>query len=244
MKKISSQLAVAAVCCILGFMLSYQLRIISNQELKVSNQRDSSEVTAENDRLKNEKTELEKKIDDLQTQVKGYQDSAVKYNMGNQQLLKDLEESRVLLGNVDVQGPGIILTIVPKNLVFSANMDLTQQVIGDQQILNIINELNFAGAEVITINDIRVTSRTGIKTSSGGTDIIIGDTDKISPYAKITIKAIGDQDRLYAALTFPGVLADPQYKSYQIDPPNRSNNIKIAKSNKVYKFDYAKPVNK
>ncbi|MDF2504014.1 DUF881 domain-containing protein [Clostridium sp.] len=247
MRKVRSQIVVALVCCILGFMLAYQFRIISLQESNISLQGDSSQITGQVEQLKNEKDDLNKKINELQTKLKQYQDAAVTKSGADKQMLKELDNLNALTGNVDVSGPGIIITITPRNnTIFSSDIDSMRNVITDAALINIVNDLRFAGAEAISINDIRVTSYTGIKTSGGVSNIFIGSSDVISPYKEIIIKAIGDKDKLNSGMVFPGVLDNSNIpsSSYTVASPKKSDNIKILKSNKVLNFQYAKPVSK
>lgn len=244
MSKIRSQIIVALVCCILGFMLAYQFRIISLQESNVSLQGDSSQITGQVEQLKSEKDNLNKSINELQSKLKQYQDAAATKTGLDKQMITDLNNLNALIGSTDVSGPGIIITITPRNTMFSTDIDSTRGVITDKELIDLVNELHFAGAEAISINEIRVTSNTGIKTSGGVSNIFIGSNDKISPYEKITIKAIGDKDKLNSAMIFPGVLDSISSSNYIVASPQKSDNIKIPKSNKVLNFEYAKPVSK
>ena len=68
----------------------------------------------------------------------------------------------------------------------------------------IINNLKFAGAEAISVNDIRVTAQTGIRTS--GSFIRVGNTDRINPDEPIIIKVIGDSTKLKTEMEFQGFI--------------------------------------
>lgn len=244
MRKIRSQIAVALVCAVLGFMLAYQFRMISIQESKVSVQGDSSQITTEISQLNNEKDELTKKINSLQSQLNKYQSEAASKSVVNQQMLDEIKNLNLLTGSVDVTGPGITLTITPKNTIFTSDITKQSDVIADSDLINIVNCLNFAGAEAISINDIRITCQTAIKTTSGTSAIIIGKSDRISPYKTITIKAIGNKDNLNSALVFPGALSGIPIASYDVSSPVKSDSITINKSNNVLNYKYAKQVAK
>lgn len=237
MKNLGSQISVALVCCILGFMLSYQFKTINKQDKEFNVSRQSSEITAEIEQLKKQKTELQDKVDELQEKVKTYEESTVGSNEVNKQLLEELNESRMLLGNVDVRGEGVILTIIPQEGLFDINED-SEPPIYDKDLAYIINYLNAAGAEAISINDIRITSRTGI--STGGNLIKINE-ERISPYNKIVIRAIGNKENLEKALKFQGTI--PELKKCDIKF-EKSDDIVVKKYGKKYKFDYSKPVEK
>lgn len=246
MKKLGSQIAVAVVCCILGFMIAHQLKIVSIQESNENTSRSSTEISEQVDKLSKQKGELQKKVDDLQKQVKGYQSAAADSNSTNKQILDELNKDKMVLGVVDVAGPGVEITITPQNISHSNNATTDNasnrgEAIKGEDIVDLINELNFSQAEAVSVNDNRITALTGIKSSSGGSDIFIGD-DRISPYEKITIKAIGNSKLLYSALSYPGVLSMIP-GNYKVEY-NKVDNIKIKKSDKIIKFDFAKPSNK
>jgi uncharacterized protein YlxW (UPF0749 family) len=243
MKKLRSQLAVAGVCCILGFMLAYQFRIINFQETEVNSQVDSTQITAEVAQLNKQKDDLNNQINELQNKIKQYQDAAANKSDVNKQIVSDYNDLNLISGNTDVEGQGIIITITPKNNMFSPDITNVSDVITDQDLIDLVNELRFGGAEAISINDIRILADTGIKTSGGVTNIFLGTKDRISPYEKITIKAIGNKDKLNSAMVFPGVLDIIPSSNYEVDAPQKSSNILIYKTNTVTNFQYAKTVN-
>jgi len=235
MRKVASQISVALVCCILGFMLTYQFRVLMKQDntLNLNNQ-NSSDVTVEIEQYKKEKAALEAKVNDLQNKVKGYEDAAASKSDSTKNVLDELEKSRILIGEVDVEGQGIVIYLNPNSNLFgnSVNNHIT-----DKDLVYLVNELRFAGAEAISINDIRVVSGTGIRTA--GNYILIND-EKISPSKRIVIQAIGDKSLLYSAMSFPEVFSD--LKTICDVKFEKSDSITIKKYNKAYKIEYAKPV--
>ena len=153
-------------------------------------------------------------------------------------LYKELEETRILTGGTEVEGEGMIIYITPKSNIFGSNSE--DQRINDTDLVHIVNELNAADAEAISINDIRLTSRSGIR--NAGNAIIIND-ERISYNKRVTIKAIGKKDILESAISFPGAI--PQELSQTCDiTMEKSDKIKIPKYNKTYKFEFAKPIEK
>lgn len=237
MKETSSQIAIAAVCCILGFMLAYQFKLLGKQENNVMKNNNGMQVTAEIAQYQKEKADLDTKINYVQVQIKKYQTESAGSSDQSKGLLKEMENSKMLLGNYDVSGQGVIIYLTPKTSVLGNNTDVVSQLITDRDLVYIVNELNYAGAEAITINDERISMRTGIKSSSNNSYIVINDA-KISPAKRITIKAIGDISLLLSTLQFPDELND--FNSYTVTY-DKYNNIKILKSTTIQKFQYAKP---
>ncbi|WP_027632872.1 DUF881 domain-containing protein [Clostridium hydrogeniformans] len=239
MKKYISQIAVALVCVILGFLLTYQFKLLNNQEKDmVKNNYNSQDLTSEIEQLKKEKIEYEKKNNETLQQLKKYEEAATSNNDITKELKKQLDDTRLLIGSVDVEGPGITVYLTPKSNIFSSN--LAAQYLTDSELVYIINELNYSGAEAISINDKRVTIQSGIKSSGGNSFILIND-ERISPRERITIKAIGNKENLLAAMNFPGALEFQGLPSYDKDI-KETDKIKIPKFSKIYKNEYMKPV--
>jgi len=238
MKKFRSQMSIGIICILLGFMITYQFKMISKQNLTADTNKNSPEIITENEQLKKSTEEMQKKIDELDTKTKDYENAAKGRDDQSQLLYKELEETRILTGGTEVGGQGIIVYINPKSDVFGDNPQ--SQSIYDTDLLRIQNELNAAGAEAISINDIRLTSRSGIR--NAGNAIIINDV-RVSYNKRITIKAIGKKDLLESALNFPGAI--PQELNLACDiTMEPSDKIVIPKYNKTYKFEYARPIEK
>jgi uncharacterized protein YlxW (UPF0749 family) len=229
-------MSIGLICVLLGFMISYQFKMISKQSVVSDTTKNSPEIITENEQLKKSKEEMQKKIDELDAKTKEYENSAKGRDEQSGLLYKQLEETRILTGGTEVEGPGLIIYITPKSDVFGSNPE--SQFIDDTDLVHIQNELNAAGAEAISINDIRLTSRSGIR--NAGNAIIINDV-RISYNKRITIKAIGRKDILESAISFPGAI--PQILSQGCDiRMEPSDKIVIPKYTKAYKFEYAKPV--
>lgn len=234
MKK-TSQISVALVCAILGFMLSYQFKTVIKQEKNLNiTSKNSEDVTVEIEQYKKEKTELEKKVDELQKKLKEYENKASAKSDVTKNLLQELEDTRLLTGTTDVKGSGIVIYLNPLNDIFGSG---PKDKLTDKHIVYLVNELRFAGAESIAINGIRVVNRTGIR--NAGNYILVND-ERVSPNKQITIEAIGNKDLLYSTLDFPEVFVD--FKGICDIKYEKKNEIKMQKYTKVYKNEYAKPV--
>ncbi len=239
MKKVNSQVAVAVVCALLGFLLAYQFKLLGGQDKKLqTNNYDKEEISVEVEMLQKQKEELEKKNNDVSSQLKKYEESATESGDVTKELKTQLDNSRLILGSLDATGPGVTLSLTPKDPVFSSNTYTA--FITDYELVYIINELNFSGAEAISINDKRITLQTGIKSSSNNSFILIND-EKISPKEKIEIKAIGNKKTLEAGVNFAGVFHYQNLENYNIDI-KMSDSINIPKFSKNYKREYIKAV--
>jgi uncharacterized protein YlxW (UPF0749 family) len=136
-------------------------------------------------RLEAQRDELQDRLDRL---TAGTSDAA--------DLLDAAAERRdayaILAGTVPASGPGVTITI----------RDTTGDV-GPALMLDAVQELRDAGAEVIQINDVRVVASTAFVAGNGGVEV--GGTLVRSPYL---IVAIGDPDTLSTAMRIPGGVED------------------------------------
>ncbi|MCY6483719.1 DUF881 domain-containing protein [Clostridium aestuarii] len=235
MRKICSQISVAIVCILLGFMITYQLKAVINENKNSDRDTNAAQITLEIEQLKKQKDSMEEKINELQIQIKDYERAAANNDEMTKQIVRKLEDTRILTGSVDVEGEGVTLYITPQNDFFGNSTE--GPAITDSDLVRIVNELNAADAEAISINDIRITSRTGIRNAS---NYITINEERISPYNRITIKAIGDKNKLKNALEFPGVL-DVGFAGCDIKY-DFIDKLEIHKYNKNFGFKYAKPI--
>jgi Uncharacterized protein conserved in bacteria len=237
MKKLSSKITILLVCALLGFMFTYEFKLLSKDGKNIIGSlkgTENSETTTEIDQLQKQITDLSKKNYDLHSQLNKYEQNANNQVELEKQMVDQLSDSNLLLGNLAVQGPGIVLTLTP------SITDTENGYLGAEELIYLINHLNFAGAEAISINNIRITQQSTITNSSKN---ILINNDIISPKNIIIIKAIGDKKNLYSVLNFQGELSYQNLNSY-INVIELTDNIIIPKYDVIYKNGYLKPVNK
>jgi uncharacterized protein YlxW (UPF0749 family) len=234
LKKLSSQITVAIVCCILGFVLTYQFKQINKNQKSTTTTENTADITLEIQQLRKQKQDMQTKMDDLDKKIKNYETSAASQSTSNNQLLKDLENSRIINGMVDVKGPGVVIEITPQSNILGNN--LTESTITPFNLSGLINNLIASGAEAISINDIRITSRTGIDMS--GSFIKINNT-KIPQDKKITIKVIGDKQKIIYSMDFNYILSVFEHCT---TTKSTSDEVVIHKYEGDFKYIYAKPV--
>lgn len=238
MKKVLSQLVVAVVCAFLGFLLTYQFK-----QLSVANSGDidydSADILSEIEILKKEKEDLQKNNEILSEELKKLEDAAAKEGEVEGEIKKQLDNARMQIGLLDVKGPGVIITLALKNSVFGSNGTQTVNTVSEEEIINLINSLWYAGAEAISINEMRITPQTGIKMA--GSSISIGSAGRVDPNSEIIIKAIGDKNKLNLAVNFPGVLDYGALKSYSSDV-KQIDDITVVKTTQSLRYEYIKPI--
>jgi uncharacterized protein YlxW (UPF0749 family) len=239
MKRATSQIFVAIVCALLGFLLAHQFKLL-NEKNKINTATQNLDIIAEIDDLKKQKEELLKSNNSLSEELKKLEETAAKEGAVEAEIKKQLDNTRMNLGLVDVKGPGIVITITPKTNIFGSNNTDTTRSISEDEIVHIVNSLRYSRAEAISVNDYRVTPQSGIKNS--GNWIWVGTAGKIDPKDKIVIKAIGDKQALSVAANFPGTLDYGVLQNYSSEV-KENDEIIINKTTQSLKTEFVKPVN-
>ncbi|WP_294375802.1 DUF881 domain-containing protein [uncultured Clostridium sp.] len=239
MKVSKSQIFIAFVCALLGFLLSYQFKVLSNQNSTNMNIYNQQDVISEIENLRKEKEELAATNSKLSDELKQLEEAAAKDGDVGKEIKNQLDAARMQLGVVDVKGPGVVITITPKTSIFNANSNDTSRDIGEDEIVHLVNLLWYSGAEAISINDMRITPQTGIKTAGNG--ISIGSAGRVYPNEKIVIKAIGDKGRLNVGVSFPGSLEYLALLNYNNEIKSEDE-IFIAKTTQSLKSEFIKSV--
>ncbi|MFA9399438.1 MAG: DUF881 domain-containing protein [Clostridiaceae bacterium] len=236
--KFISKLSVALVCMLLGFMIAYQFKLIKQKSDNI-NSTNTSDITAEIEQLNKQKDQLQESVNELQNKISDYEEASATRSDESQKLLEELKDSRMLLGYLDAQGEGLIVTLTPAVTPSSGFLGDTGNLnrINDEDLVYVVNELRFAGAEAISINDMRITSFTGIR--NAGNYILIND-EKISPSEKVVIKAIGDKELLYASLILKETFSS--FSGIFDAKIERNDDIEINKYIGTYQLKYAKQV--
>ncbi len=218
-----------------GLMITTQLNTVSKQSTKPENE-SSPEILLENEQLKKEREELRKKVNELTKKAEEYESAAAGKTEESTIILQELQDTRLRAGLTNVKGEGIVVYIDPKANIFGTSMDAYPII--DFDLLTIVNELYAAGAEAISINGIRITSNSGIRTA--GNSIII-DNQRISPKKRVTIEAIGKKEILENIIDFPGTVSDSLRRNCDVTRETKDK-ITIKKSSNPIKYEFVEEV--
>ncbi len=150
--------------------------------------------------LEQENASLLARVSELNERLRAYEASQNDLGAMQEQVAESLRLARMEAGLVELYGPGLVVTI--DNLVLSATGQVVKTV-QDEDLLAIVNELNAAGAEAVSINGERVVSVTEIRTA--GNFINVNTRSQAPPFR---IHAIGDPETLSAAMHLHGGIID------------------------------------
>ena len=203
MNKKQIAITLGIMCFILTVAICIQLKTIENttttisQSLKETGIRD--EVLRWKERYDNVYEELNQSLKELEEVRK----QATQNDTKSSAKQEEIKNNNMLLGLSEVKGEGLQIVIADNNTGTLKNeseaLDLSSQVVHYDDLIEVINALNNAGAEAISINGQRIIQTTAI--TCEGNVIKINGQKVSSPF---TIKAIGSQGLLYGSLTMIG----------------------------------------
>lgn len=231
MKK--SKIIVAITIGIMSFIMIYVMLIQFNiveeydgEEIELMRETELKETLAtykeKYEETNNELLSTQAKIEEYKADEKSEEDAVAL-------LEEEVEEANMLLGKTDVTGEGVVITI--QNTV---NEDEGESMlVTASDLIKLVNELNLAGAEAISINGERIVTKSDI--FDVGNFIYINGQRTTSPYE---IKAIGDRKYLESALNIKGGYIDVySLTGYDIKMESQSN-IEIGKYEGELTLDY------
>ncbi len=233
---LKDKVIIAIVCLALGVVLAIQFRIVQGNKITLLPNQKSTELSNELKKVQDEKENLLRELARLEQKLGDFQNSASKENVLIKNLNEELDRYRIIGGFRDVKGPGIVVTLdnPPKDANFNADVNIVYEY---ELLLSLINELNAAGAEAVSINDQRLISTSEIR--SAGNAININAVPQQPPYI---VKAIGNKDTLDGALNqvfgIVSILRDHRY----LVSVRKQDDISILKYKDVVKLKYAQPV--
>lgn len=224
--KITLAISIGCVSLILTMIIFTQFKTVEETDITAIETMRETELREEIASWKIKYEEVDAKLKETENKISEYNQKLDNNENSSKILEAEVKEAEKKLGYTDVKGEGLIVTISDgeKNIEY-------------YDILDLINELNSAGAEAISINDERIVSTTDIKQVE--LRIILVNTRRISgPY---TIKAIGDKKALEAALVIKGGYVDRltivDGKGIEI---TQDDNIVVPAYNKEQKVEYMK----
>ncbi len=225
--EIIMNIIIAIVCTVLFAVMFMQFKTVEETDITaIENMREAELRTAISE-WKGKYEETAEQLANNRKSIQEYQEKMEKNEETSELIDKDLEESNMLLGKTDVVGEGIIVT-----LTNTENYEIRYA-----HLLELVNELRYAGAEAISINDARI-----VMTEIAETDIrmLVSGQRVTSPYV---VKAIGNQTYLSSTLSLKDSGFIDRYKAtgMSISLETRKN-IEILKYNGEMKVKYMKEV--
>jgi len=188
-RRARAQLIAAVLCAVLGFGAVVQVRHTAEADFSTLREPELVDLL---DQLNRRAEELEVQIESLTAQR-----TELESSRGDREAAQEAARTRaitqgILAGTLPAQGSGVELTVYdPKGDV------------GALALYHLVEELRNAGAEAISLGDIRITATSWIaETVENGQTVVKVDGQAVA--APYEWRAIGDPRTMEVALNIPG----------------------------------------
>lgn len=228
-KILITKIVIVSLSFIIGFGLSIQL---NNSEFG-NNGRSISETAAhlqsELTGVRERRESVEKSIQEVESRIKSLQGAQSEEGDIHENLMNEIQQYELRAGLTKAHGPGVVVDFLPaddkqfKNLII--NYDL---------LISVINKLNAAGAEGITLNEERIIALSDFRYEQGNLYVngnpIVGS---------VQIRAVGDPDTLEATLNMKyGILWEIRNNFNIKSKIEKAERVQLPKYTSNITFDY------
>jgi uncharacterized protein YlxW (UPF0749 family) len=230
--------SLTVVCFLFGGLLAVQLRAM--QKVR-ENQKDTATGLAEAkarmaalqreaDDASKAKADLLARLDDLKKAAKNGLTATQAKQLNAQ--VKTLQQ---IAGLTPVTGPGVVVVLSDSVDKSTQGMPFPLGIVHDYDLLQVVNELRSAQADAIAINGRRITGYTPIRCVG---PVVYIDGESAAPPFRIT--AIGDPDKLYAALDYRDGILDNLRKQTLVVRVARADKLNLPAGEGMPRFRVAK----
>ena len=233
MKKQHLGIIVGFICFVLAFSIVVQAKTVKNIKKTLGTTLNkNSDLIDEVFKSQEEYDSLYTQLEQAEAKLEIVRTQAVSGSQEDSESELELKENNMLLGLTEVTGEGIIITLDDNRNVEGDELNISQYLVHEEDLLQIINELYNAGAEAISINDNRIVNVSTILCDGN----IIRVNDKIIT-VPIIIKAICSTS-IYNTLIRPqGYLQIMANQGVVVNIEN-NNNITIPKYDGIYSYTH------
>ena len=229
MKKKHIAIIIGLTCFILSISIFMQMKTVKSLKKDVGTSfLKNSDLIDEVLRAQEKNNNLYEQLEKAEAQLETVRTMAASGDEGDAKTEKELKENNMYLGFTELKGEGVIIELDDNRNVQGDELNISQYLVHEQDLLEVINELYNAGAEAISINDNRIVSSTAILCDGN----IIRVNGKIIT-VPITVKAICSKAILNTLIRPQGYLQIMANEGVKVTP-NTSNEIVIPKFDGVY----------
>lgn len=196
MKRNEGKIFIFIASVLLGILISTNI-VVSDTEQKIYlNPTEYVEAYNKKMKLTKEIPNLREKILEYSEKLQTYEEASRNNDDLREKMAEELNFNDMVLGKVDVVGEGITITIKDAPEYFfheykEKNFDPYPLIVHDNDIINVVNDLKNAGAEVIAINGQRIINQSDIFCS--GPFIEVNGIKSPVPFI---INAIGNKEEM------------------------------------------------
>jgi len=234
LKKKKFRIEIAVISMIIGIMVIMQIRSIEGIGGLVSTQR-ADDLLVELNQLTRENQQLITRANELEDIVNEFESEAAENNQYIERLVREAEEARRTAGFTDVEGEGLVVTLDYEQRDEEDSFD--PFLYNSELLLLLINELNAAGAEAISINGERIINTSEIRLA--GNHININGQKHSRPFE---FKVIGNKQTLRSAILIRAGIVEVMRNNYIEVNIEDQDEILIEAYDGSVSFEYAQPV--
>ena len=230
MKKKQIATTLGIMCFILTMCIAIQIRTVKNSN-------STAMQALVDDGLRDEVLRWKERYDNAyqEKQLTQVREQATQNNTTANAKQQQIKENNMLLGTTQVKGAGLEIILADNNAMGAGLLEPSIILVHYNDLLEVVNALNNAGAEAISINGQRIITTTAI-TCEG--NVIKVNGEKISsPFA---IKAIGSQGLLLGSMTMAGGYLSLMEDNGVIVNVKTVDDITIEKYNGIISYKYVK----
>lgn len=232
-------ITIGVLCALLAIGIIIQLKTIKNTNSVIPNANgEDDELRNEVIRWKEQYDETVSNLEDAEEELKLQRERASKDNSDYTQMEEQIKFANTYLGLTEVTGKGVVITLKDNQEVNADTpgvLDVSDYLVHDGDIIQVINELKNAGAEAISVNDQRIVVSTAIVCD--GNVVRINDEKIGAPYI---IRAIGVPEYLESSLLRPEGYITRLKRDGVITEITKANNIIIPKYTGIISNEYIK----
>lgn len=217
------------ITILLVSLMSVQFKTIDETNVAEIETMQEAELRAEISNWKNKYNETTQKIYESNQKISEYQERVNNNQEASELLNEELNQTNLVAGKTKVKGEGVIVTL----------QDTDESFIESDDLVELVNELRYAGAEAISINEQRIVYNSDIVAI--GTKYILVNGERVSsPYK---VRAIGNQKYLESTLNLKNSgFVDRYNSSGKSVTVTESIEIEIPEYTGTFKTTYMKEV--
>ena len=234
-KEIQLLIIFAVMSMALTYGICIQMKTVNNNGTTVNLTEQQSVLKSEILKTSEKYDNLFEELDRLEEELEKVRANATSSNSELAILEESIKEKNLALGLTEVTGTGVKIELNDGNATAITNpfISISDLLVHDGDLINVVNELFNSGAEAVSINGQRIVSTTAIECD--GNVIKVNGTKIGAPFE---ITAIGYPEQL-AGIGRPGGTIELLESRGVIVTLNKQNSVTIPKYSGTIKFNYA-----
>ena len=237
-KEIQLLIIFAIMSMALTYGICIQMKTVNNNGTTVNLTEQQSALKSEILKTSEKYDNLFEELDRLEEELEKVRANSTSSNSELAILEESIKEKNLALGLTEVTGTGIKIVLNDGNAATITNpfISVSDLLVHDGDLINVVNELFNSGAEAVSVNGQRIVSTTSIECD--GNVIKVNGTKIGAPFE---ITAIGYPEQL-AGIGRPGGTIELLESRGVIVTLNKQNSVTIPKYSGTIKFNYANTV--